>query len=71
MSVSLKAQEIPADAWFKSSHSGGGSGSDCVEAAALVGGAAFRDSKAPARGQFRVAAAPLTVFLASVKDGVL
>ncbi|MET8342484.1 DUF397 domain-containing protein [Streptomyces microflavus] len=44
---SLSAQEIPESAWTKSSFSGNGSGSDCVEVAALQGGRALRDSKNP------------------------
>lgn len=43
----LKNQPIPEDAWVKSSFSGTGSGSDCVEVAPLQGGRAVRDSKNP------------------------
>ncbi|GGZ52345.1 hypothetical protein GCM10010387_53280 [Streptomyces inusitatus] len=35
---------IPSDAWFKSAYSGAGT-SECVEIAAVEGGAAVRDSK--------------------------
>jgi Domain of unknown function (DUF397) len=41
----LMAEEIPAEAWTKSSFSGGGSGSDCLEVAKIRGGVVLRDSK--------------------------
>ncbi|MEU2022998.1 DUF397 domain-containing protein [Streptomyces sp. NPDC016469] len=52
--------------WFKSSYSGG-SGTECVEAAFLGGGAAVRDSKQPLKGQFRVDAEAWARFVRSVR----
>ncbi|MES4908227.1 MULTISPECIES: DUF397 domain-containing protein [unclassified Streptomyces] len=43
----LMAQDVPEDAWTKSSFSGGGSGGDCLEVAKLRGGVALRDSENP------------------------
>lgn len=63
----LSTQPIPTNAWFKSSYSGAGSGSDCVEVAPLVGGAAVRDSKDPEVGVLRFTAGSLDAFLAHIK----
>lgn len=65
----LNDQTIGENAWFKSSYSGGGSGSECVEVAALVGGAAIRDSKNKAGGMLRLPSAQMAQFVASVKAG--
>lgn len=54
---------IPASAWGKSSYSGSGSGSDCVELAALPGHRAVRDSKNPAP-RFAVSDKAMGAFLA-------
>lgn len=64
------AQEIPEDAWGKSSYSGTGSGSDCVEVAPLQGGRAIRDSKNKADGELRLTEDRMSAFLQSVKDGM-
>ncbi|MFH9731844.1 DUF397 domain-containing protein [Streptomyces sp. NPDC017260] len=65
----LKTQDIPAEAWFKSSYSGAGSGSDCVEIAAVDGGAAIRDSKNKAGGLLRLHSSQMAAFVNSVKAG--
>ncbi|WNI17650.1 DUF397 domain-containing protein [Actinacidiphila sp. ITFR-21] len=65
----LMAQEIPEDAWVKSSFSGNGSGSDCVEIGKLAGGRAIRDSKNPAGGDLRFTEDQMTAFLLDVKAG--
>jgi Domain of unknown function (DUF397) len=65
----LMAQEIPENAWVKSSFSGNGSGSDCVEVAPLAGGRAFRDSKNPAGGDLRFTEGQITAFLRDIKAG--
>ena len=58
--------------WFKSSYSGS-SGSDCVEAAFLSGGAgmAVRDSKAPDGPVLTFDAASFVSFVGDVKTGRL
>ncbi|WP_406362423.1 DUF397 domain-containing protein [Streptomyces sp. NBC_01579] len=43
----LMAQDSPEGAWTKSSFSGGGSGSDCLEVLKIDGGVLLRDSKNP------------------------
>ena len=65
----LMAQEIPEDAWVKSSFSGNGSGSDCVEVAVIEGGRALRDSKKPAGGDLRFSEDQMAAFLQEVKAG--
>jgi hypothetical protein len=64
------AQEIPENAWVKSSFSGNGSGSDCVEVAKIEGGRALRDSKNPAGGDLRFPEDQMTAFLQDLKAGV-
>ncbi|MFE7803667.1 DUF397 domain-containing protein [Streptomyces sp. NPDC057430] len=54
--------------WFKSSYSGG-SGTECVEAAALPSGTAVRDSKAPDRAPFSVSGSAWSDFLGAVREG--
>ncbi|MBT2412809.1 DUF397 domain-containing protein [Streptomyces sp. ISL-12] len=58
---------ISEKAWFKSSYSGGGSGSDCVEVVFLADGAALRDSKNPGGSVLRFAADSMGAFLAHIK----
>lgn len=65
----LNVQLIPEGDWFKSSFSGGGNGSECVEVAPLDGGAAIRDSKNKAGAVLRVSAAQMTAFVNGVKGG--
>lgn len=67
----LTTQAVPEDAWRKSSYSGGGSGSDCVEVALLRGGRAIRDSKNKSGGELRLSEDRMAAFLASVKAGDL
>lgn len=57
--------------WRKSSYSGGTSGSDCVEVAALVGGVGVRDSKDPDGGHVTVDRASFAALLARVRSGAL
>ncbi|MGY0068145.1 DUF397 domain-containing protein [Streptomyces sp. QTS137] len=52
--------------WFKSSYSGG-SGGDCVEAAALPASVHVRDSKDTGRGTFTVAPATWSAFIAHAR----
>ncbi|MFF0060797.1 DUF397 domain-containing protein [Streptomyces sp. NPDC005279] len=59
--------EIPAEAWFKSSYSGA-STSECVEAAALAGGTAVRDSKNPLGAQVAFPAHAWTTFIAALQN---
>lgn len=65
----LSIQPIAEDAFRKSSYSGGGSGSECVEVAPLAGGAAIRDSKNKAGAVLRVHAEQMAAFVTGVKDG--
>lgn len=67
----LATQDIPENAWFKSSFSGAGSGGDCVEVAHLDGGSAIRDTKDHKRGQLRLTSASMAAFVGSVKTGDL
>lgn len=64
-------ETVPDDMWFKSSFSGAGSGSDCVEVAVLPAGAAIRDSKDPHRGRLCVGHGQMSVFISAVKSGGL
>lgn len=59
--------EIPADAWFKSSYSGAGT-SECVEAAAVLEGAAVRDSKNPHGPRIAFGAQAWAGFVAALRD---
>ncbi|MFF5673397.1 DUF397 domain-containing protein [Streptomyces hygroscopicus] len=59
----LTNQTVAEGAWTKSSYSGAGTGSDCVEVAQLVGGTAVRDSKNPAGGVLRFTTAQITRFM--------
>ncbi|WP_406287478.1 DUF397 domain-containing protein [Streptomyces sp. NBC_00209] len=52
--------------WFKSSYSGG-SGTECVEAAFIDGGAVVRDSKQPLQRRLRVDARTWAYFIRSVR----
>ncbi|MFI9585067.1 DUF397 domain-containing protein [Streptomyces sp. NPDC052236] len=58
--------EIPAEAWFKSSYSGAGT-SECVEAAAVLDGAAVRDSKNPHGPRISFDSRAWAGFLASLR----
>ncbi|HEV7977621.1 MAG TPA: DUF397 domain-containing protein [Amycolatopsis sp.] len=51
--------------WFKSSHSGGGTG-DCVEVALTDKTTAVRDSKSPAAGRLAVPHPAWRAFLAEL-----
>ena len=62
-------QPIGEGAWFKSTFSGGGSGSECVEVARLVGGAAIRDSKNKTGAVLRFNSAGMAAFVNSLKGG--
>ncbi|MEV0844948.1 DUF397 domain-containing protein [Streptomyces sp. NPDC049954] len=55
--------------WFKSSYSSGAE--QCVEAAALPGGIAVRDSKDTTRTPLRYATAPWTAFCTGFTSGAL
>ncbi|MEV6622136.1 DUF397 domain-containing protein [Amycolatopsis sp. NPDC051106] len=52
--------------WFKSSYSGSGEGSDCVEVS-VSAQVAVRDSKAP-EGELRLSAAAWSAFLTKSGD---
>ncbi|MEV7902143.1 DUF397 domain-containing protein [Streptomyces anulatus] len=65
----LYTQTVSEDAWTKSSYSGAGTGSDCVELATLVGGRAVRDSKSKSSGMLRFAPEAMAAFLDDVKLG--
>jgi hypothetical protein len=58
--------------WYKSSYSGG-SGSDCVEVAVLIGrvGVAVRDSKDPKGPVLTVGAATFAAFVNEARTGRL
>ncbi|MFB4302078.1 DUF397 domain-containing protein [Actinomadura sp. NTSP31] len=62
---------MTAQRWRKSSYSGGTSGSDCVEVAALAGGVGVRDSKDPGGGHVAVDRAVFAALLARVRCGAL
>lgn len=53
--------------WRKSSYSD--AGGNCVEVAALTGGSAVRDSKAPAAGTLHLTAAAHSAWINSIKQG--
>ncbi|MGP2440922.1 DUF397 domain-containing protein [Streptomyces sp. JW3] len=63
-------ESIDETSWFKSSYSGAGSGSDCVEAARIATGAAFRDTKNKAGGVLRFTNETMSAFIGDVKHGV-
>lgn len=66
---SLSAQEIPESAWTKSSFSGNGSGSDCVEVAPLQGGRALRHSQNPDGPKLFFTDSEWTAFTKGVQAG--
>ncbi|RKS70860.1 uncharacterized protein DUF397 [Actinomadura pelletieri DSM 43383] len=53
--------------WRKSSHSGTGAQSDCVEMAALPGAVGIRDSKAPDGPRFALPASAARELLTRIK----
>ena len=55
------------DSWRKSSYSGPGDGTECVEIATPPTHISIRDSKAPAAGTLTVPAGSFALFLESVK----
>ncbi|GAA4239779.1 DUF397 domain-containing protein [Actinomadura meridiana] len=57
--------------WRKSSHSGTGSQSDCVELAALPGTVGIRDSKNPNAPALALPAASFRDLLTTIKRGDL
>lgn len=59
----------PVSTWCKSSHSGGGDDSDCVEVALGANWAGVRDSKRPEAGNIEVNAGAWTRFLTAAKGG--
>ncbi|WP_406268396.1 DUF397 domain-containing protein [Streptomyces sp. NBC_00191] len=61
---------IPAEAWFKSSYSGANT-SECVEAAAMPGGAAVRDSKNPLGPVISIDASAWGDFVMALRQGRL
>jgi hypothetical protein len=62
--------EIPAEAWFKSSHSGAGT-SECVEVAASVEKVAVRDSKVPHGPRLVLGSLAWTGFVAALRQAQL
>ncbi|MFD9815158.1 DUF397 domain-containing protein [Streptomyces sp. NPDC059080] len=65
----LKNQIVPESAWCKSSYSGGGSGSDCVEVAKREGGRFVRDSKDPKGPTLFFTDSEWAAFTKGVQDG--
>jgi hypothetical protein len=65
----LDSQLVPEGAFFKSSYSGSGSGSDCLEMAPLQGGVRLRDSKNKRGPVLNFPTAGFQAFVASVKEG--
>ncbi|TMR06258.1 DUF397 domain-containing protein [Actinomadura soli] len=57
--------------WRKSSRSGTGSQSDCVEMATLPGAVGIRDSKNPDGPRFALSASAAHAFLTRIKRGDL
>lgn len=57
--------------WRKSSRSGGGNGSNCVEMADIPGRVLVRDSKNPYGGTLAVTPAAWSAFTEAVKVGTL
>lgn len=69
---SLANQFVSEGAFFKSSFSGSGSGSDCLEVAPLTGGVRVRDSKAKQGPVLNFHSNGFKAFLDAVKeDGTL
>ncbi|WBO64240.1 DUF397 domain-containing protein [Streptomyces camelliae] len=58
----------PLDNWRKSSYSGGGDGSNCVEIATAPTHTAIRDSKNPTLGTLTFPAEAFAPFLRALKD---
>ncbi|MGI5136320.1 MULTISPECIES: DUF397 domain-containing protein [unclassified Streptomyces] len=65
----LTQQQVPSEAFYKSSYSGNGSGSECLEVAPLVGGVRVRDSKNPNGPVLNFFVADFEALVAAVKDG--
>ncbi|MEV5989534.1 DUF397 domain-containing protein [Streptomyces sp. NPDC052051] len=67
----LADQQVFEDAYSKSSYSGSGTGSDCLEIAELAGGVRVRDSKNPTGPALNLFTADFQVFIAAAKAGQL
>lgn len=65
----MQATETSVAVWRRSSHSGGGDGSQCVEVAVLADRAAVRDSKMPAAPALAFPVATLAALVAAAKLG--
>ncbi|MEU6406003.1 DUF397 domain-containing protein [Streptomyces sp. NPDC046985] len=65
----LTSQQLADEEFFKSSYSGSGSGSDCLEVAPLRGGVRVRDSKAKAGPALNVPTASFQALIAAVQAG--
>lgn len=61
----------PYGEWEKSSYSGTGSQSDCVEVALFPDSIGVRDSKAPESGNLAVSAGSFAAMIRRVKSGEL
>ncbi|MGW3153741.1 DUF397 domain-containing protein [Streptomyces sp. NPDC001089] len=66
-SSALANQQVPEESFFKSSYSGSGSGSDCLEVAPLAEGVRVRDSKAKGPA-LNFHSAGFRTFIAAVKQ---
>ncbi|MFV0135524.1 DUF397 domain-containing protein [Streptomyces sp. HMX87] len=66
--AALATQQVSEEDFFKSSYSGSGSGSDCLETAPLTGGVRVRDSKNKRGPVLNFASAGFQAFIASVKE---
>ncbi|MEV5264796.1 DUF397 domain-containing protein [Streptomyces werraensis] len=67
----LNSQQVAAGSYYKSSYSGSGSGSDCLEVAPLVGGVRVRDSKKPDGPTLNFFAADFQALIDAVKTETL
>ncbi|MEU1552171.1 DUF397 domain-containing protein [Streptomyces scabiei] len=66
---SLASQQVSDEAYFKSSYSGSGSGSECLEVALLQGGVRLRDSKNVQGPVLNLATADFQALVAAVQEG--
>lgn len=65
----LAHQQVSEGTFFKSSYSGSGSGSDCLEVAPLIGGVRVRDSKKKTGPVLNFGSAHFQALIDAVRDG--
>jgi uncharacterized protein DUF397 len=68
--IEMQVTDLSGVVWRRSSHSGGGNGSQCVEVAMLADRAALRDSKMTAAPALVFEIGTVSAFVAAAGRGV-